>query len=109
MFDITSACSNFNSIVITVFASNILGDGPSSEPVFLEFSKLHFQLALESGNTTLFTLGKRFTHNQDTSDTPSIALYSIVGGSSIAVILSLLLVIITLASFIKKIYTSFQR
>jgi hypothetical protein len=42
MFDIPSACSNFNGIIITIFASNILGKGPSSEPILLEFSKLCF-------------------------------------------------------------------
>ena len=42
-------------------------------------------------------------------DTPDTPLYSIVGGSSVAVILFLLLVITILAGFLKKIHTSFQR
>ena len=54
-----------------------------------------------------------FTHNQNTSesdhDALPITLYSIVGGSSIAVILFLMLVIIMLASFLKKVYKSVQR
>ena len=41
MFDIPSACFNFDSVIITVFASNVLGDGPSSEPIFLEISKFY--------------------------------------------------------------------
>ena len=46
-FDIPSVCSDI-SIVITVFATSILGDGPSSEPVLLEFSKLRFHLAFRN-------------------------------------------------------------
>ena len=38
MFD-TSACSDFTSITITVFATNVLGDGPSSKQVL---SKLNY-------------------------------------------------------------------
>ena len=37
--NILSACSNHTHIVITVFATSILGDGPFSEPFLLEFSK----------------------------------------------------------------------
>ena len=54
MFDIPSACFNLNSImliVITVFASNVLGDGPSSEPFRLKLSKLSFHFALGASNT----------------------------------------------------------
>ena len=39
MFDIPSACFNFDSIIITVFASSVLGDGPPSKSICLEFSK----------------------------------------------------------------------
>ena len=39
MFEIPPVCSDIG-IVITVFATNVLGDGPSSEPVLLEFSKV---------------------------------------------------------------------
>ena len=49
----------------------------------------------------------------DTTDTPgpliTLRLYSIVGGSSVAVIFFLLLVITILAGFLKKIHMSFQR
>ena len=47
IFDIPSACFNLNStmLVITVFASNILGDGLSSEPFLLKLSKLRFHFA----------------------------------------------------------------
>ena len=38
-FDIPSACFNFDSIIITVFASSVLGDGPPSKSICLEFSK----------------------------------------------------------------------
>ena len=48
-------------------------------------------------------------HNRSASGTlPNIALYSIVGGSSIIIILSLMLVIIILSGFLKKVYRSFQ-
>ena len=49
-FDVSSACFNLNSIiliVITVFASNALGDGASSEPFHLKLSKLIFHFALQ--------------------------------------------------------------
>ena len=42
-FDVPSACFNANNImfiVVTVFLSNVLGDGPSSEPFYLKLSKL---------------------------------------------------------------------
>ena len=45
-FDVPSACFNSNSIMlITVFASNVLGDGLSSEPFHLELSELNFRFA----------------------------------------------------------------
>ena len=49
-FDVSSACFNLNNIifiVITVFASNALGDGASSEPFHLKLSKLIFHFALQ--------------------------------------------------------------
>ena len=58
IFDIPSEYLNLNSImliVITVFASNILGDGPSSEPFHLKLSKLSFHYALGVNNTILMS------------------------------------------------------
>ena len=43
-FGIPSLCSDITSIAISVFATSILGNGPSSEPVFLEFSKFTFHI-----------------------------------------------------------------
>ena len=40
VFDIPSVCSHFTSIAITIFATNVLGDGPHSSPVLIVFSKL---------------------------------------------------------------------
>ena len=34
-----NACSNSSNITVTVFATNILGNGPLSKPVFVEISK----------------------------------------------------------------------
>ena len=52
-FDIPLACFNSNSIMlITVFASNVLGDGLSSKPFRLKLtSKLSFYFALRASNT----------------------------------------------------------
>ena len=58
-----------------------------------------------------FVLDETFIYNQDANDIPgpSVILYSIVGGSSTAAILFLPLVIVLLASFLKKVYKPVQR
>ena len=61
MFDIPSACFNLNSItliVITVFASNALGDGSPSKQITLELCKLvvFFRSQFCNNILTWFTL-----------------------------------------------------
>ena len=85
-----SMCSNITSIVITVFATSILGTGPSSEPVHLEFSKCY---SVVDTNQTAYDV---------------TSLYSIVGGTSTAVVLSLMIIIIIIL-LVKKLYTSYQK
>ena len=110
MFDIPSVCSHFTSIAITVFATNVLGDGPSSQPVFIVFSKLLLSENKTSDyQITIHAYTITDNHNRSASGTlylSSIALYSIVAGSSIVIILCLMLIIIILAGFLKKVYRS---
>ena len=87
-----------------MFATNVLGDGPPSPPVLIEFSKL--LLGIKAINIHAYIITDN--HNESASGVlANIALYSIVGGSSI-VILSLMLAIIMLAGFLRKVYRSFQ-
>ena len=98
VFDIPSACSNLKSIIITVFPSNILGAGPSSEPILLEISKLCYcekRARHYCSHYCMIELEDAIIHF-NASDTTF--LYSIVGaGSSVAVILFLLLSILIIA------------
>ena len=64
------------------------------------------------GNTIIaYTIDKNNTQDQNTPqpDTVPATLYSIVGGSSIAAILFLTIVIIIMASFLKKVHKSVLR
>lgn len=107
-FDIPSTCSNITRIAVTVFGTSILGNSPMS---VLEISKHIPKVLLDAINIILLITDKTVTHdhNQITPDSLPITLYSIVGGSSFAGILFLLMVIITLAFFLKKLYKSVQR